>query len=158
MGNCTILIIELFRLEMGKSSWMKRARIGCLRYILSSNILKACHYNINQGIICGARSPDIFHRERRLFIHAMMIRYIFIWRSNRSEADTEIPDSDIFESNIRPSLEGHDIFEYILRISECKNTHTTLLEPTRLLIFEIFPSKPDFHLHKWEKILPTKPY
>ena len=30
--------------------------------------------------------------------------------------------------------------------------------PTRLLIFDIFPSKPDFHLNKWEKILPTQPY
>ena len=29
-----------------------------------------------------------------------------------------------------------------------KNTYTTLLEPTRLLISDIFPSKPDFHLHK----------
>ena len=29
-----------------------------------------------------------------------------------------------------------------------KNTYTTLLGPTRLLISEIFPSKPDFHLHK----------
>ena len=29
-----------------------------------------------------------------------------------------------------------------------KNTYTTLLGPTRLLIFEIFPSKPDFHLYK----------
>ena len=39
-----------------------------------------------------------------------------------------------------------------------KNTYTTLLGPTRLLIFEIFPSKPDFHLHKREKIQPTWPY
>ena len=39
-----------------------------------------------------------------------------------------------------------------------KNTYTTLLGPTRLLISEIFPSKPDFHLHKQEKILPTWPY
>ena len=29
-----------------------------------------------------------------------------------------------------------------------KNTYTTLLGPTCLLISEIFPSKPDFHLHK----------
>ena len=29
-----------------------------------------------------------------------------------------------------------------------KNTYTTLLGPTRLLISEIFPSKPDFHLYK----------
>ena len=39
-----------------------------------------------------------------------------------------------------------------------KDTYTTLLGPTRLLISDIFPSKPDFHLHKWEKILPTQPY
>ena len=26
--------------------------------------------------------------------------------------------------------------------------HRTLLGPTRLLISDIFPSKPDFHLHK----------
>ena len=37
-----------------------------------------------------------------------------------------------------------------------KNTYTTLLGPTRLLISDIFPSKPDFHLHKLEKILPTQ--
>ena len=36
-----------------------------------------------------------------------------------------------------------------------KNINTTLLGPTRLLISEIFPSKPDFHL---KKILPTQPY
>ena len=29
-----------------------------------------------------------------------------------------------------------------------KNTYTTLLGPTRLLISDNFPSKPDFHLHK----------
>ena len=29
-----------------------------------------------------------------------------------------------------------------------KNSYTTILGPTRLLIFEIFPSQPDFHLHK----------
>ena len=39
-----------------------------------------------------------------------------------------------------------------------KNTYTNLLGPTRLLISENFPSKPDFHLHKCEKILPTQPY
>ena len=39
-----------------------------------------------------------------------------------------------------------------------KNTYTTLLGPTRLLISEIFPSKPDFTLHKLEKILPTRTY
>ena len=32
-----------------------------------------------------------------------------------------------------------------------KNTYTTLLESTHLLISETFPSKPDFHLHKLEK-------
>ena len=39
-----------------------------------------------------------------------------------------------------------------------KHTYTTLLGPTLLLIFEIFPSKSDFHLHKREKIRPTQPY
>ena len=29
-----------------------------------------------------------------------------------------------------------------------KNTYTTLLGPIHLLISDIFPSKPDFHLHK----------
>ena len=32
-----------------------------------------------------------------------------------------------------------------------KNTYTTLLGPTSLLISEILLSKPDFHLCKWEK-------
>ena len=54
----------------------------------------------------------------QLLIHAMLLRYIFIRSSKRSGADTEIPDADIFESDIRPSLEGHGFFEYILRISE----------------------------------------
>ena len=48
----------------------------------------------------------------------MLIRYIFIWTTNQSEADTEFPDSDIFESDICLSLEAHGIFEYILGISE----------------------------------------
>ena len=50
------------------------------------------------------------------------------------------------------------IMQQILLFSWEKNTYTTLLGPTRLLIFEIFPSKSDFHLHKREKILPTRPY
>ena len=45
-----------------------------------------------------------------------------------------------------------------LIIFQEKNTYTTLLGPTRLLISEIFLSNPDFHLHKWEKILRTQPY
>jgi len=48
----------------------------------------------------------------------MLLRDFFIRSSNRSEADTEFPDSDIFESDIRPSFGGHGIFGYILRISE----------------------------------------
>ena len=48
----------------------------------------------------------------------MLLRDFFIRRSHRSGADTEIPDWDIFESDIRPLVEGHGIFEYILRIFE----------------------------------------
>ena len=40
------------------------------------------------------------------------------------------------------------IVQQILLIFRKKNTYTTLLGPTRLLISEIFPSKPDFHLYK----------
>ena len=40
------------------------------------------------------------------------------------------------------------IMQQILLIFWEKNTYTTLLGPTRLLISEIFPSKPDFHLYK----------
>ena len=50
------------------------------------------------------------------------------------------------------------IVQQILFFFGEKNTYTTLLGPTRLLISEIFPSKPDFHLYKWEKNLPTQPY
>ena len=50
------------------------------------------------------------------------------------------------------------IVRQILLFFGKKNTYTTLLGPTRLLISDIFPSKPDFHLHKWEKNLPTRPY
>ena len=48
--------------------------------------------------------------------------------------------------------------EQILLFFGKETIYTTLLGPTRLLIFDIFPSKPDFHLHKTEKILPTWPY
>ena len=48
----------------------------------------------------------------------MLLRDFFIRSSKRSGADTEFPDSDIFESDIRPLLEGDGIFEYILRIFE----------------------------------------
>jgi hypothetical protein len=40
------------------------------------------------------------------------------------------------------------IVQQILLFFWEKNTYTTLLGPTRLLISEIFPPKPDFHLHK----------
>ena len=50
------------------------------------------------------------------------------------------------------------IVQQILFFFGEKNTYTTLLGPTCLLISEIFPSKPDFHLHKWEKILPKQPH
>ena len=40
------------------------------------------------------------------------------------------------------------IVQQMLLIFWGKNTYTTLLGPTRLLISEIFPSKPDFQLHK----------
>ena len=36
-----------------------------------------------------------------------------------------------------------------------KKNYKTLLGATRLLVSVIFPSKPDFHLHKGEEILPT---
>ena len=36
--------------------------------------------------------------------------------------------------------------------------YTTLLGPTRLLSTEIFLTKSDSYLQKWEKILPTRPY
>ena len=43
------------------------------------------------------------------------------------------------------------ILQQILLFFGEKNTYTTLLRPISLLISDIFPSKPDFHLHKWEK-------
>ena len=43
------------------------------------------------------------------------------------------------------------IVQQILLFFGRKNAYTTLLGPTRLLISENIPSKPDFHLHKWEK-------
>ena len=55
-------------------------------------------------------------------------------------------------------LTSHIIVQQILLFFGEKITYTTLLGPTGLLISEIFPSKPNFHLHKWEKILPTQPY
>ena len=49
------------------------------------------------------------------------------------------------------------IVQQILLFFGKNNTYTTLLGPTCLLISENFPPKPDFHLHKCEKILPTRP-
>ena len=46
----------------------------------------------------------------------------------------------------------------LLWVNYLRNTYTTLLGPTRLLISEIFLSKPNFHLYKCGKILPTQPY
>ena len=43
------------------------------------------------------------------------------------------------------------IVQQILLFFWEKNTYTTLLGPTRLLISDIFLSKPYFHLHKREK-------
>ena len=40
------------------------------------------------------------------------------------------------------------IVQQILLFLGGKNIYTALLGPTRLLISDIFPSKPDFHLHK----------
>ena len=39
----------------------------------------------------------------------MLIRDIFIQTTKRSKVDTEFPDTDIYESDIRPSLEGHGL-------------------------------------------------
>ena len=57
-------------------------------------------------------------RVVQLLIHAMLIRYIYIRSSNQIRSNTEIQSSNIFESDIRPSLEGHGIFEYFLGIFE----------------------------------------
>ena len=46
------------------------------------------------------------------------IRYIYIRSSNRIGSNTEIQSSNMFESDIRPSLEGQGFFEYIFGISE----------------------------------------
>ena len=49
---------------------------------------------------------------------------------------------------VPPTLTCQIIMQQILLFFWEKNTYTTLLGPTRLLISDIFPSKPDFHLHK----------
>ena len=47
----------------------------------------------------------------QLLINAMLIRYIYIRSSNQIRLNTEIQSSNIFESDIRPSLEGHGFFK-----------------------------------------------
>ena len=49
---------------------------------------------------------------------------------------------------IPATLTCQKIVQQILLFFGEKNTYTTLLGPTSLLISEIFPSKPDFHLYK----------
>ena len=48
----------------------------------------------------------------------MLIRYFYIRSSKRSESNTEIQSSNIFKSDIRPSLEEHGFFKYFLGIFE----------------------------------------
>ena len=54
----------------------------------------------------------------QLLIHAMLIRYFYIRSSKRSKSNTEIQSSNIFKSDIRPSLEEHGFFKYFLGIFE----------------------------------------
>ena len=49
--------------------------------------------------------------------------------------------------HILRTLTGQIIVQQILLFFGRKIIYTTLLGPTRLLISEIFPSTPDFHLH-----------
>ena len=51
----------------------------------------------------------------------------------------------------RVTLTCQIIVQQILLFFWEKNTYTNLLGPTRLIISQIFPTKVDFHLHKWEK-------
>ena len=48
----------------------------------------------------------------------MLIRYFYIRSLNRIRSNTEIQSLNMFESDIRPSLEGHGIFEYTIFIFE----------------------------------------
>ena len=61
---------------------------------------------------------SLYFRLSNFLFMPWSIWYIYIWNSNRIRMDPEFPDSDIFGSDICPSLEGHGIFGYILVISE----------------------------------------
>ena len=54
----------------------------------------------------------------------------------------------IFRGPKYSTLTGQIIVKQILLFFGKNITYTTLLGPTRLLISDTFPSKPDFHLHK----------
>ena len=74
---------------------------------------------------------------------------------SREQKHVSISDTPMLLIEINSiTLTCQIIMQQILLIFGEKNTYTTLLGPTRLLIYEIFPSKPDFHLYKWEKIQP----
>ena len=58
-------------------------------------------------------------------------------------------EDSIYENNMPVStLTCQIIVQQILLFLGEINTYTTLLGPTRLLISDIFPSKPDFYLYK----------
>ena len=50
--------------------------------------------------------------------------------------------------SIMHTLTCQIIVQQILLFFGKNNTYSTLLAPTRLSIYDIFPSKPDFHLNK----------
>ena len=113
-----------------------------LAVLLSWQILKGSHgflYTFSMAcIINGVSRVQVV----QLLIHAMLIWYIYIRSSNRIRSNTEIQSSNMFESDIRPSLDGHGIFEYTIFISKdsIRNWFTSSLNKHQNLMFFVYKS------------------
>ena len=71
-----------------------------------------------------------------------------LWNNSHSKSLEKFKTTLIL---MQPTLTCQIIMQQVLLFFWKKTTYTTLLGPTLLSISDIFPSKPDFHLHKWEK-------
>ena len=111
-------------------------------------LLKMCPVHVPDKAILSQRGKFENHKNMRKSPKSKLVCHYGRWlRGNNIETGRRVL-----------TLTCQIIVQQILLFFGRKNTCTTLLGPTRLLISEIFPSKPNFHLNSWEKILPTQPY
>ena len=129
-----------------------------------SNVGEVYSHQMNQDSCCLILIPILAVANRidgretftyftcTAYIYFFWLRVCLFWSYKDRCFKTKLFQVVVF------TLTCQIIMQQILLFLGEKNTYTSLFGPTRLLISDIFPSKHDFHLHKWEKILPTRPY